>query len=123
MTVDLDGFRRRIRAAIIFTSWGSTSRLPKTPVAASGTGSGDVRNRLDKLHAQIRVSSDARRLCDLVDEYLLVAATLARPRFGMTTYPPAGAVLPAAVVAIEDVGPVGPVVMGDNIPAPGHTLA
>ena len=38
---------------------------------------GELRNGLDMLHTQIRTTNNVARLCDLVDEYLLVAATLA----------------------------------------------
>jgi hypothetical protein len=46
-------------------------------VAKVGLSVLELRNGLDMLHTQIRTTNNVARLCDLVDEYLLVAATLA----------------------------------------------
>jgi hypothetical protein len=65
-------------------------KLPSSePHAASP---GVLRNQLDMLHTQIRTTGNLARLCDLVDEYLLVAATLAE------TPASAGAPMPGAML-------------------------
>jgi hypothetical protein len=119
MNLTLDAFRRGVRAAMYSPIRGGTVAAPRSTFAGADL---DARNRLDKLHLQIRVATDARLLCDLVDEYLLIAATIARARFGAAQLVP-GAVLQAAVTATESTGPVGPVVMGDNISVPPHSMA
>jgi hypothetical protein len=87
-----------------------------------------LRSQLDMLHTQIRMSPNVARLCDLVDDYLLVAATLAETPASAGA-PMPGAMLPpgrifAAVIAAlrKSTGNAGPVVSGDNIGAPGHSL-
>ena len=50
------------------------------------------RNQLDMLHTHIRVTPNVARLCDLVDDYLLVAAALAEIPAG------AGAPMPDAML-------------------------
>jgi hypothetical protein len=46
-------------------------------VAKVGLSVLELRNGLEMLHTQIRTTNNVARLCDLMDEYLLVAATLA----------------------------------------------
>jgi hypothetical protein len=106
----------------------------KLPSALSTEGErARLRSQLDILHAQIRATPNAARLCDLVDDYLLVLATLAEtpatpiPILGPL---PAARILSAVIAALRKeaaagtaTGNVGPVVSGDNIPVPGHSLA
>jgi hypothetical protein len=65
------------------------------------------RARLDSLHAQIRVTTDTARLCDLVDEYVMVAATVAAEAQGVGGLIPGGSILAAAVSAIGGTGSSG----------------
>jgi hypothetical protein len=107
MNVDLNGFRGAVRTGVItgqqYVGRGGTAGTPKKSFAAKPTSLSESRARLDSLHAQIRVTSDAPRLCDLVDEYLLVAATLAgAPVVGGML--PGGSILAAAIAATGGAG-------------------
>jgi hypothetical protein len=60
-----------------------------------------LRARLDGLHTQIRTASDAARLADLVDEYVMVVALITTG--GAAVYGgfiPGGAILSAAVSSV-----------------------
>ena len=107
----------------------------KTPPAPSGEAErARLRSQLDTLHAQIRATPNVARLSDLVDDYLLVLAALAETP--ATPIPivsgplPAARILSAVIAALRKeraaaaaTGNVGPVVSGDNIAAPRHSLA
>lgn len=108
------------------------ARLPPAPSREGERAR--LRNQLDILHAQIRVTPNVARLCDLVDDYLLVLAALAETPAAPIPVPggplPAARILSAVIAALRKdrtsvaaTGNVGPVVGGDNIAAPGHSLA
>lgn len=130
--MDLNAFRGRVRGTMMsgqlaVMRGGSAGGAPKKSFGAklSGVGGGvaayagggvaagaagggaALRARLDSLHAQIRVTTDTARLCDLVDEYVMVAATVAAEAQVVGGSIPGASILSAAIGAIGGPGSSG----------------
>lgn len=105
MNPDLGSFRLAMRGNMTTGTAavrGGLASAPKKSFLAKGASPSvsTLRAQLDSLHAQIRGTTDATRLCDLVDEYVLVAAMIASSQPVATPFVPGGAVLSAAISAV-----------------------
>jgi hypothetical protein len=74
---------------------GGSLGTPKKTFGQKLGGLTEVRAQLDSLHSQIRTTGDLTRLCHLVDEYLLAAASLAETPAMAGRAAPAGSLLAA----------------------------